>query len=97
MRLIDADALKPLLREYCVDDDEVVMKWYDIMGVDEVVDRAPTIDAVPVVRCKDCKCWTYEAEGDFGIKYGFCEHADFPASVLETTHGDFCSYGERSE
>lgn len=55
MRLIDADALKPLLREYCVDDDEVVMKWYDIMGVDEVVDRAPTVDAVPVVRCKDCK------------------------------------------
>ena len=47
MRLIDADALKPLLREYCVDGDEVVMKWYDIMGIDDVVDRAPTIDAVP--------------------------------------------------
>ena len=47
MRLIDADALKPLLREYCIDGDEVVAKWYDIMGVDEVVDRAPTIDAVP--------------------------------------------------
>ena len=50
-----------------------------------------------VVRCKECKYWAYEAEGDFGIKYGFCEHADFPASVLETTDGDFCSYGERSE
>lgn len=54
MRPIDADALKPLLREYCVDDDEVVMKWYDIMGVDEVIDRAPTIDAVPRwIPCKE--------------------------------------------
>ena len=35
MRLIDADALKPLLREHCIDGDEVVAKWYDIMGVDE--------------------------------------------------------------
>ena len=46
-RLIDANALKLLLREYCIDGDEVVAKWYDIMGVDEVVDRAPTIGAVP--------------------------------------------------
>lgn len=50
-----------------------------------------------IVRCKDCKWWADEAEGDFGIKYGFCEHPDFPASVLETTHADFCSYGERRE
>lgn len=50
-----------------------------------------------IVRCKDCKWWADEAEGDFGIKYGFCEHPDFPASVLETTHDDFCSYGKRSE
>lgn len=50
-----------------------------------------------IVRCGECKYRAYEAEGDFGIKYGFCEHPDFPASALETTHGDFCSYGERSE
>lgn len=57
MRLIDADALMERLKEYCIDGDEQVMQWYDIMGIDEAIDNAPTIDAVPVVRCKDCKHW----------------------------------------
>lgn len=92
MRLIDADALKPLLREYCVDDDEVVMKWYDIMGVDEVIDRAPTIDAVPVVRCKDC---VYRVIMRDPLRkpmdcYG-CE-------VMHYNEDDwFCSFGERRD
>lgn len=60
-------------------------------------ERLRGLSGIDIVRCDDCKYWAYEAEGDFGIKYGFCEHPDFPASVLETTHGDFCSYGERSE
>lgn len=58
MRLIDADALKERLKEYCIDGDEQAMQWYDIMGIDETIDNAPTIDAVPVVRCKDCRWWS---------------------------------------
>ena len=45
MRLIDADALKHELYNMCQD--------YD--GVQMLIREAPTIDAVPVVRCKDCK------------------------------------------
>lgn len=46
MRLIDADALKERLKEYCIDGDEQAMLWYDLMGIDETIDDAPTIDAV---------------------------------------------------
>lgn len=95
MRLIDADALKPLLREYCVDDDEVVMKWYDIMGVDEVIDRAPTIDAVPVVRCKGCKRRMSAAKNGRvywdGYEY-YCGIAHYGV-----TDDGFCFYGERKD
>lgn len=89
MRLIDADALKPLLREYCVDDDEVVMKWYDIMGVDEVVDRAPTIDAVPVVRCKDCKRWDEVTQVCDKFSHPHCAH------LVGAT--GFCKWAERKD
>lgn len=53
MRLIDAEEL---LERY---------KWYeempantnpwDFVGIENVIGEVPTIDAVPVVRCKDCK------------------------------------------
>ena len=49
MRLIDADALVKTCIEG-LNDDEV----FDRIPPD-YVDDAPTIDAVPVVRCKDCK------------------------------------------
>ncbi len=57
MRLIDADALGEKL--------ETLMKKYAEMGkqnvaqdynfVMTVIECAPTVDAVEVVRCKDCK------------------------------------------
>lgn len=55
MRLIDADALKERLKEYCIDGDEQAVQWYDIMGIDETIDNAPTIDAVPKTQCLDCQ------------------------------------------
>ncbi len=54
--------------------------------------KAPTIDAVPVVRCKDCK-HSFERSGrkPFGCylrgKNGITLHDG----------DDFCSYGERKE
>mgnify|MGYP006874779584 CR=1 FL=1 len=50
------------------------------------VNKAPTIDAVEVVRCKDCRYWDDDRRCN-GIKNGL---------VLGYTAGDdFCSYGER--
>lgn len=53
------------------------------------IDRIPTIDAVPVVRCKDC-IW-------FGGKYGcpLAESGYFKSGKLLPHENDFCSYGER--
>ena len=53
-RLIDADALKTKAircETFNLYDAPVFFK---AVGTKEI-DRAPTIDAVPVVRCKDCK------------------------------------------
>ena len=54
MRLIDADALKTKAikcETFKLYDAPVFLK---AVGTKEI-DKAPTIDAVPVVRCKDCK------------------------------------------
>ena len=54
MKLIDADELK---REYLrlsrvMDDDFIIfVKMKDII---KTIDNAPTVDAVEVVRCRDC-------------------------------------------
>lgn len=49
-RLIDADDLDmyECLRSYYGD------AWRDAQ---KAIDDAPTVDAVPVVRCKDCRYW----------------------------------------
>ena len=54
MRLIDADALKTKAircETFKLTDAPVFLK---AVGTKEI-DRSPAIDAVPVVRCKDCK------------------------------------------
>ena len=54
MRLIDADALKL----------KVYHEWIrDSKEIDRVVDSVPTIDAVEVVRCRDCR-WYDNRYGD---------------------------------
>ena len=53
------------------------------------IEAEPAIDAVPVVRCKDCKEY----------RNGECEHpvAYGMGSVLRPEPNDFCSYGVREE
>lgn len=67
MRPIDADALK----ENCyikVGDTTIGRRQYVMF---HEIDDAPTIDAVSVVRCKECKHWgKYDATQ--GSKYLFC-------------------------
>ena len=78
MRLIDADELKG--KAFAdPDDGEYFVYCQDI-------DEAPTVDAVPVVRCKDCKYYKPD-EYECGC--------DFAAGLPYVKAGDFCSYGER--
>ena len=94
MRLIDADALAKDMRSWERTRQPVLIYTGTIL---KGINNAPTIDAVPVVRCKDCKWWK---KGDFMAGYtiekmecgGYCPNARF--SRYES---DFCSYGERKD
>ena len=78
VRLIDADAL---IKEACV---EGAYGYVDALQIA----NAPTIDAVPVVRCWECK---YHEDTSI-IDYKHCYLID------KTVHyNDYCSYGERKK
>ena len=55
--------------------------------VKSALEKAPTIDAVEVVRCKDCNHCDPE-------NY-HCDHYMGTAAPLRRKPDDFCSYGER--
>lgn len=75
VRLIDADALMEKYNKTTVWD-----SWVEI-------NTAPTIDAVPVVRCKDC-IYRYK-ESDEGYICGIS--GDF------TGDNEFCNKGKRED
>ena len=50
------------------------------------------IDAVPVVRCKDCKHYGWEQEPCHGKTQRFCK---LHKGLVVMDRDTFCSYGER--
>lgn len=56
------------------------------------VEMAPTVDAVEVVRCRDCACYEERHPG-----CGYCYHWDYEQGMSPNSvyADDFCSYGER--
>ena len=80
MRLIDADLLE----------DQFGISDEDLLALDEIR-HAPTVDAVPVVRCKDCK---YAYINSFAVSSG---EALCTLSGKPMQQDDFCSYGEPKE
>ena len=81
-RLIDANALHDFVSEEFKDD--VPYEWAWALTV---VDHAPAVDAVPVVRCKDCK------------HHHYCEIHFCDALGMDCPDDSkfFCSYGERKD
>ena len=62
--------------------------WFREGDIFKALAEAPTIDAVPVVRCKDCKHWTVD-----GLGHPWCDSwADY-----QYHENVFCSYGERKD
>ena len=91
MRLIDADALMDVIRQH---EYRLATKQGSIdygmftLGIQQAVDEQPTIDAVPVVRCKDCK-WLYDEMDDYCCR----SHR----GLVRICENSFCSYGERKD
>ena len=84
-RLIDANALIS-----CMDECSKESRFRLYYGyAKSFIDDAPTIDAVPVVRCRECKYCDPENH--------HCDHYMGTASPLRRELDDFCSYGERKD
>ena len=64
--------------------------WNGLLGL---IEKAPTVDAVPVVRCKDCKWFADNNDGEW---YG-CQMFHVVQVTPEDAPkpDDYCSYGER--
>ena len=86
MRPIDADALKKRVKE------STAIRSVKVLAA-TLVNTAPTIDAVSVVRCKGCKHFHPCEEEVDGKKWlGWCAYGEFNTADL-----DFCSRGERKD
>ena len=59
--------------------------------IEEWLNNAPFVDAVPVVRCKDCDAWKRNV-GIVDSPNGHCFEHD-----IDTNRQDFCSYGEKKD
>ena len=88
-----------------IDGDEAIInfgfEWDDIPPTREefvrFLKKQPTVDAVPVVRCRECKHWQQsgsKAGKSFSdMEYiGGCEFSKYCRR-----ENDFCSYGEPKE
>lgn len=55
MRLVDADLMRAHIKPYSVvDEGWLVTGGTSIRLIHTLIDEAPTVDAVPVIRCKNC-------------------------------------------
>lgn len=85
-RLIEADAAKAALTGWETDPTDEEIEY--------AIDGIPTVDAVEVVRCQECRYFDTKADGTVG----FCKCGE----VCGYCHSmrvadDFCSYGERRD
>jgi hypothetical protein len=87
MRLIDADVLLKKADWFEYYDEDGHWDGFERIDVDDV-EKAPTVDAVEVVRCKDCRFYEENAES----RTRFCRRGlNYQYAVPD----GFCSYGER--
>lgn len=90
MRLIDADAL---IRIFTRDEYERVRNDYHsgyndgLLHAVVVADDQPTVDAVPVIRCRECK-WNTAVEW---------VHCAMVGGMFGRTTDNYCSRAERKE
>ena len=90
MRLIDADALHKAymeLRNFKQDPqsgDWILLRAVPLTTVIRMLNEAPTIDAVSVVRCKECRYKDMEICAMYRLVVAGVRKYD-----------DYCSYGER--
>ena len=86
MRLIDADRAMEIVRDQGIAHPNA---YYLTNYAMLILLETPTVDAVEVVRCRECKHCDPE-------NY-HCDHPMGTVAPLRRKPEDFCSYGERKE
>lgn len=85
-RLIDANRAMEIVRNQGIAHPNA----YHLTNYTTLILReAPTVDAVEVVRCRECKHCDPETH--------HCDHHMGTVAPLRRKPDDFCSYGERKE
>lgn len=87
MRLIDIEAINWY--------DDLFLKgvnhsgvWVRYRDVEKLIRNAPIVDAVPVVRCRECKYWNPYKSHHY--KGHFCD-----VVTLFVQENEYCAWGER--
>lgn len=91
MKPIDADAIDkryvPIAPVLCGDD--VHYEWVAFI---EDINKLPTVDAVPVIRCKDCSFWDKEPSQTAMPEIHTCRYWR-----IGTTSVDYCAWATPKE
>ena len=102
-RLIDADKrIEEIKQLYCDGCDNYGGAKCRACWVDDamcLIDDATTVDAVEVVRCRECKHFRHYGKTSLfingkNIKAGWCQRRIRYDEEYRMTADDFCSYGE---
>ena len=89
MRLIDADAVEEITWQ----DPSYTDPLNVLTEVREKVRALPTIDAVPVIRCKDCKWWSPNRKTCIEwADYCFRESKNCILTHFACRESDYCSW-----
>ena len=98
-KLISVDDLKAKVEitdtDVCADyGDGFCQHGYSNQLLRLMINELPTVDAVEVVRCKDCKHYEETYPG-----YGYCYHWDYEdgSSPNAVESDDFCSSGAKMD
>ena len=89
MRLIDADELIEFINGRISDGSEdpasqhTIIRDETLMEIGSKVKSMPTVDAEPVIRCKDCKWYEFDEKLHCGLPHGI------------RMKDDYCSDAER--
>ena len=92
-RLIDADKLHRKVMMETNPYGKPTIDYDSGVKVLEWIEQAPTVDAVKVVRCKDCKYHHWEQEPCHGKTVHYCELPHMRG--VEVFKEFFCYYGKQ--
>ena len=97
MRPIDADGLRRRIVAFCTG---CSTTYLIVENIVMMINQADTVDAVPVVRCRDCIAFEEIGKhpaNNGGTPFGYCYHWQYEQGMSpnQVDGNDFCSYGKR--